>query len=87
MQCPVCGSDGVVSGETNAEPDYDEDGIGGFYLTFLAETFECEQCGLQLEDYDEMQIAGVDPDDIDRSDEADKWQEEHYVDYYDYEPW
>jgi len=87
LQCPVCGSDGFVTGETQAELDYDEDETGGLYLTFLAETFQCEQCGLKLEDYDEMQIAGVDPDDIDRSDETDKWAEEHYPDYYDYDPW
>lgn len=84
LECPVCGSDGIVTGETQAEPVYDEDGIGGFDLTFIAETFECEQCGLQLEDYDEMQIAGVNPDDIDRSDESDRWEEECYEDDYDY---
>ncbi len=86
MECPVCGSDGVASGETQDEPEYDEDGFGGISLSFLAETFECEQCGLQLEDYDEMKIAGIDPDDIDRSDESDKWQGDYYEDYYNYEP-
>jgi len=38
---------------------------------------------LELEDYDEMQIAGVYPDDIDRSEESDKWIEENYADYDD----
>ncbi len=85
IECPVCGSDGILSGETQAEPDYDEDGIGGFSLSFIGETFECEQCGLELEDYDEMQIAGVDPDDIDRSAESKQWEEDHYADYD--EPW
>lgn len=86
--CPVCGSDGIAYGETQAEPDYDEDGIGGFDLSFIAETFECEQCGLQLEDYDEMQIAGVDTDHIDRSEELDQWHQDNYADYddYDYDP-
>ena len=83
IECPVCGSDGILSGETQAEPDYDEDGIGGFSLGFIGETFECEQCGLELEDYDEMQIAGVDPDDIDRSDESEQWIEDNYQDYDD----
>ena len=67
-------------------PEMDEDGIGSFSLSFITEKFECQECGLRLEDYDEMQIAGVDPD-IDRSDESDQWQKDHYSDYYDYEPW
>ncbi len=86
IECPVCGSDGFVCGETKPEPDSDEDGFVGFYLTFIAETFECEQCGLQLEDYDEMQIAGVDPESIDRTDESDKWIEDFEEDY-DYDRW
>lgn len=81
IKCPVCGSDGIVYGETEAEPGDDEYGIGDLFLSFIAETFECEQCGLQLKDYDEMQIAGVNPDDIDRSDESDRWQEDYYEDY------
>lgn len=84
VECPVCGSDGYVLGETEVEDEYDNDGIPSSYLIFNAEAFECEQCGLKLEDYDEMQIAGVKTDDIDRSDEYDKWQEEHYAKY---EPW
>ena len=83
VECPVCGSDGIVQGETQEEIDVDEDGFGGLSLSFVAETFECEQCGLQLEDYDEMKIAGVSPDDIDRSDESNQWQEDHYADSYD----
>jgi hypothetical protein len=87
VECPVCGSDGAVLGETQAEPNIDQDGFGGYSLTFIAETFECDTCGLVLEDYDEMKIAGVDPDDIDRSDESDKWGEDTGwdlgYDYYD----
>jgi hypothetical protein len=77
IECPVCGSDGILIGETT--PDSDEDGTS---LFFVGETFECEQCGLTLEDYDEMNIAGVDPE-VDRSDEVERWEEENY----DYEPW
>ncbi|MCX5728508.1 MAG: hypothetical protein NTZ28_06685 [Nitrospirae bacterium] len=86
LECPVCGSDGVVHGETEADRHYREDGIAELNLVFLAEWFECDQCGLQLEDYDEMQIAGMNVDDIDRNDEVDKWRDEHYRDYDDYEP-
>ena len=57
--------------------------VVSFALTFTADTFDCEQCGLQLEDYDEMLIAGLDPDTIERSDESDQWQRDHYADDYD----
>jgi len=87
VRCPVCGSDGLAYGETKAEADFDEDGCGTVTLSFLAETFECEQCGLELADYDEMKIAGVDTEDIDRSDEQDRWEEDHYSDYCYIDPW
>jgi hypothetical protein len=76
----VCGSDGILSGETTAKPDYDEDGPCGIILSFTGETFECEHCGLVLDDYEEMGIAGIDPE-VDRSDESDQWQNKHY--FYD----
>jgi len=86
IPCPVCGSDGILSGETIAKPEYDEDGPCGVNLTFMGETFGCEFCGLVLDDYEEMSIAGIDPE-VDRSDESDQWQKEHYADNYYGEPW
>lgn len=83
IECPVCGSDGVLSGDTTSEPEYDEEGPCGFILSFTGETFECEQCGLNLDDYEELSIAGIDPE-VDRSDESDQWQEDLYADYYEY---
>ena len=86
LPCPVCGSDGVVSGSTQAESNYDDDGVEeGITLIFWAEQFVCEQCGLKLADYDEMLIAGMKPDDIDRSDEVERWQDEHTPDYDDFD--
>jgi hypothetical protein len=84
IECPVCGSDGVLTGETTAETEYDHHGVGDLSLTFVGETFKCEQCGLILEDYEELCIARIDPD-VDRSDEADQWSEENFGD--DYERW
>ncbi len=83
VECPVCGSDGILTGET--EPDtegitYGDYGDVYMTLTFSGETFECEQCGLTLSDFDELKIAGIDPD-VDRSDEVERWNDEHYDDY------
>jgi hypothetical protein len=86
IPCPVCGSDGILSGETTAKPDYDEDGPCGIILSFTGEIFECEYCGLVLDDYEEMSIAGIDPE-VDRSDESDQWQKDHYSDNIYDEPW
>lgn len=80
--CPVCGSDGLGYGETQAESHYDDDGhTDDVSLTFIVERFECQQCGLELDDYDEMEIAGMSTDGIDRSDESDRWIEERMSDY------
>lgn len=85
VECPVCGSDGFLEGETNAETEgtaYGEYVEVETTLTFSGETFECEQCGLTLEDYDELKIAGIDPD-ADRSDEVERWDAENYEEYYE----
>ena len=80
VKCPVCGSDGVLTGETEPEK-YDLNGEGKWVVStilfFTGETFKCEQCGLTLNDFDELKIAGIDPD-VDRSDESDRWLAEHY---------
>ena len=85
ISCPVCGSDAIIEGETEEdEVDY---GSGehppNFYLTFFGNSFNCKECGLKLEDYDELKIAGIDPD-FDRSEEGDKWLEDHWSDYASY---
>ena len=79
QECPICGNSGVLIGET--EESSDEDGIS---LTFECGGFECEACGLELEDYDELTLAGMDTY-VDRSDDVDRWCEEKgYYDYDDY---
>ena len=81
VECPVCGNDGFLYGETQAETeDSDRYFEGGTTLIFIGETFECEQCGLTLDDYDELKIAGIEPN-VDRSGEIDKW----YAEQYDYD--
>jgi hypothetical protein len=70
-------------GDTQADSDYDDDDMPAFDLTFFGYSFECEECGLKLEDYDELQMAGIDPI-VDRSSESDRWAREYYEDYHDY---
>ena len=87
VKCPVCGNDGTLTGETEAKIEYTEfkGEIAEAYrtLNFIGEGFRCEQCGLILEDFDELKIAGIDPD-VDRSDELDRWDAEYYTDDYGY---
>ena len=59
-ECPICGCGGMLMGETQVEADFDEDGITNPYLTFLADTFECDGCGIRLDDVEELQLAGMD---------------------------
>jgi hypothetical protein len=52
--CPVCDSDVLLYGYT--DPRYEgEDG----YLDFYADSLECEECGLKLDDFEELKLAGV----------------------------
>ena len=77
--CPVCDTEALICGETQENYEEDDDSSASLVLTFVAETFECPGCGLKLEDYDELKIAGIDPI-TDRSDEVDSWMEDHYQD-------
>ncbi len=87
VECPVCGSDGILTGETQAKIKYEEygDEIIEAYrtLSFIGEGFGCSECGLTLIDFDELKIAGIDPD-VDRSDELDRWDVEYNTDDYGY---
>ncbi len=80
IKCPVCGSDGKLEGEIQEEFDQGEEGLGDLFLFFTGDRFKCKQCGLKLEDFDELLIAGIDPE-IDRSDDASVWMQSHYAGY------
>ncbi len=81
IECPVCGCGALLIGQTEERGDYDEDGSPSLSLEFVGESFECEECGLKLEDYDELLIAGIEPD-VDRSDEVDSWVGQNDYDMY-----
>ncbi len=76
-QCPICDNPALYFGET--EESSDEDGI---QLTFQCESFSCDACGLVLEDYEELELAGMETT-LDRENDVEQWVSEHG--YYDYE--
>lgn len=77
INCPICGDIANVHGETEEETDSD-----GIHLTFLCESFSCITCGLELEDYEELELAGMDTT-LERNEDIEKWADDHG--YYDYD--
>jgi len=75
VRCPICDNPASYSGETEGVSD--ENGI---HLTFQCESFLCGACGLELEDYEELELAGMETS-LDREDDVEKWVNEH--EYYD----
>jgi len=70
--CPVCGSEGVLGGYTDLSGEQDEDEQFHPYLYFLADSFECSECGLMLEDIEELRMTGMELC-YDRSSELEEW--------------
>lgn len=58
-RCPICHSEGILTGYTELSVDQEGQGEGYPYLVFLADTFKCEECGLYLDDSEELQSAGM----------------------------
>gem|GEM_PF-824267 len=72
-ECPICGNDALLVGDTQHEViELDPEGFGEHDLAFAAESFECESCGLKLEDTKELELAGIETT-LDRSAELDRW--------------
>lgn len=78
--CPVCGCDALLEGYTEPYADQDGEDSWSAGLDFFADTFRCENCGLSLEDSDEIRLAGIDTH-FDRSDETDKYPFDDMGDY------
>lgn len=74
QECPICGEGGLYTGET--EETSGEDGIS---LTFLCESFLCEACGLKLDDFEELELAGMETS-IDRDNDVEQWCQENGYD-------
>lgn len=69
--CPICGDYATYYGETEDMIDYDS-----LHLSFLSESLSCKSCGLELEDFEELELAGVETS-FGRSDDIEKWGYEH----------
>ncbi len=74
--CPVCASPAWLIGETEFAAYEDEDGVAQPGLDFVAKSFECQCCGLVLQDPVLLRLGGF-FDHFDRSEDVDKWLADH----------
>jgi hypothetical protein len=89
INCPVCGNLAVCNGSTErmtwSRRENEEINEPG--LWFEPENFICSECGLLLEGYDEMELAGIDLEtsEFDRTAELDEFGNDKYysVSYFD----
>lgn len=79
-ECPVCGNDAILEGYTEIVAEQDDIDSWSQGLDFFADTFKCEECGLALDESEELRLAGIDTH-YDRSDEMDKWSYEEWEGY------
>ncbi|MDO8747801.1 MAG: hypothetical protein Q7J72_01645 [Candidatus Omnitrophota bacterium] len=75
-QCPICESDGMLSGYTDIHVEGSAEDVD-LSLDFLADGFICEECGLELNDTEELRLAGIELY-YDRSSELDAWHRDQY---------
>jgi len=82
-KCPICGCGGMLTGETEVEADFDEDGAANPYLVFRADTFGCDGCGIRLDDVEELRLAGMDTIYPRSNSDMDEWwaEEQEPTDY------
>jgi hypothetical protein len=59
VTCPVCDNTAMLFGYTEPGSDQLNDGEVVHFLTFWAESFMCDECGLVLEDMDELELVGL----------------------------
>jgi hypothetical protein len=78
--CPICGSEGLIFGYTDLSGEFEEDGSGSYRLDFLADSFQCDECGLILDDTEELRLVDMETY-YDRSSELDQWFSEQEPDY------
>jgi hypothetical protein len=73
--CPICENDAYFTGDT--ELGYSKDGEP--YLDFLPYDLECEECGLKLNDIEELELAGISSR-FDRGDDLEQYLEDERED-------
>ncbi len=75
-ECPVCSSEGILDGFTDADSYSPADTD----IYFAADSFECAECKLTLDDTKEMELAGMETI-YDRNDDIDEWSDYRYSIY------
>lgn len=75
-ECPICDSEGILTGNSDFHVLGEDETNFEIFLDFSADSFYCSECGLVLNDYKELELAGMDIS-YDRSSELDEWFEEH----------
>jgi len=81
IECPICGNSAFLVGYTNFDVDQVTESEYNPYLTFHANEFYCEVCGLKLDDYWEIHQAGMNTE-FDYTGKLDQWYADEYG--YDY---
>lgn len=56
--CPICGCDGILEGSTDLGIEEDIEGET-MWLLFYADSFECFECNLKLDDTEELKLANI----------------------------
>ena len=77
-ECPICGSDALLGGYTESQYDLS---IPEEWLEFYPDTFLCDGCDLELNDDEELRLAGIDTV-YDRTDDLERWHHEKDDDTY-----
>ncbi len=73
ISCPICDCKGVLTGTTERILERAEHGDSEMdTLSFYADSFKCDECGLELLDIKEIELAGMDTT-YDRDSDLDKW--------------
>jgi len=78
--CPVCESDALLIGYTEPYAEQEEVDFWSLGLNFFADSFGCDNCGLTLEDSEEIRLSGIDTN-YDRTDEIDNYPFDDPGDY------
>lgn len=68
ISCPICERDSILYGSTDLiqENNEQDENEPTSYMEFVADSFECQGCGLVLDDREELNFVGIN-DTIDRS--------------------
>ncbi|HEY3312258.1 MAG TPA: hypothetical protein VGK00_11520 [Anaerolineales bacterium] len=89
IRCPICGNLAICDGSTERMTwsRRENEDINQPGLWFEPENFNCSECGLSLDGYDEMTLAGIDLEmsEFDRTEELDEFENNKYysVTYFD----